>query len=312
MHSASLDREDLPFVAVIIPAFNDAERLSACLHTLHHQTYPADRYEVIVVDNGSSDDVAGVCSAFSRVRCLSEPRPGSYAARNTGIAASDADVLAFTDSDCLPHPDWLETAVAQLATSPANGIVGGRVVVFPKNPLRWTAAELYECVFAFPQRQRIEEEHWSVTANLFVRRSVMEAVGPFDPDLKSGGDAEWCRRAHAAGHLIRYAEDARVDHPARASVGELLLKARRVAGGARVARHEVPKRNLVRYLARSVVNCSRTTVRVLAGTRLDADGVRRFTMLERLTVAGVLNVVTARRLMEVVSLRLTAAPRRRS
>ncbi len=112
--------------------------------------------------------------------------------------------------------------------APDCDIVGGSVVVKPKNGAKRTAVELYESAFAFQQRQRIEESHWGVTANLFVRRNVIDAVGPFSNELISGGDAEWCRRAHAAGHRIVFAERARVDHPERGSLVELLSKARRV------------------------------------------------------------------------------------
>jgi len=306
------DPEGRPFVAVVIPVFDDVERLAACLAALQRQTYPGERYEVVVVDNGSRQDVAGACRAFTMVRCISEPRPGSYAARNTGIARSDADILAFTDSDCLPHRDWLENAVTRLTATRACDILGGNVVVFSKDSSNPTAAELYEAAFAFPQRQRIEASHWSVTANLFVRRSVIEAVGPFDADLRSGGDAEWCQRAHAAGHCIEYAEDVRVDHPARSSLKELLTKARRVAGGARAARHDVPIRVLVRFVARTMVRTFRKTLRVLAGNQLDAGEARRFSVPERVRIAAVLHLVTARRLLEVVSLRLTKRTATRS
>ncbi|WP_406672106.1 glycosyltransferase, partial [Natronospira sp.] len=87
-------------VAVIVPVYDDARRLAGCLRALEEQTYPADRYQVLVVDNGSGEDIAGVCRAFPRVRCVSEPRPGSYAARNKGIACTEGEFLAFTDSDC--------------------------------------------------------------------------------------------------------------------------------------------------------------------------------------------------------------------
>ena len=312
MRSGAPERTSRPFVAVIVPVYDDAERLTRCLRALEEQTYPADQYQVLVVDNGSSEDIAGVCRAFPRVRCLLEPRPGSYAARNKGIASTDGELLAFTDSDCLPHRDWLERGAAHLQAEPDLGMVGGNVLVFPKDPSRKTAVELYESAFAFPQRQRIEAEHWSVTANLLVRRDVMEAVGPFDAELRSGGDAEWCRRAHAAGHRLAYAEDARVDHPARASLAELRAKARRVAGGARAARHDVPKRYLARFLVRSAYHSLRKTLWVLAGDRFNATDVERFTVLERLKISTVINLVTVWRLTEVVSLRFTERTARRS
>src|ERR1041384_5139232 len=94
------------FVSVIVPVWNDAERLGHCLHALEKQTYPAESYEVIVVDNGSTDSVACLVAAYGRARLVSEQRPGSYAARNTGLNLARGQVIAFTDADCLPAPDW--------------------------------------------------------------------------------------------------------------------------------------------------------------------------------------------------------------
>lgn len=314
MSLTSPERKGPPFVDVIVPVFNDSERLTRCLRALEEQSYPADQYQVLVIDNGSSEDITGVCRAFPRVRCLSEPRPGSYAARNKGIACSEGQILAFTDADCLPHLDWLEKGVTRLMAMPECGLVGGDVIVFPRDSTRRTAAELYESAFAFQQRRRVEESHWSVTANLFVRRSVFESVGPFDAGLLSGGDVEWGKRAHALGHQIMFAEDARVDHPARSSLGELMAKARRVAGGGRAAtkRYDASNRNLLPYLARALFRSFRKTVRILAGDRFNYAGAQRFTLLERLKICVVLNLFTMRRLMEVVSLRLLNRPASRS
>ena len=311
MHSGAAGPTPWPFVAVIVPVYNDAERLAKCLQALERQTYPADRHEVLVVDNGSSEDIAPACRPFVRVRCLHEPKPGSYAARNKGIACTEAEILAFTDSDCIPHRDWLENGVRRLIATPDCDLVGGNVTVFPKDRARRTAVELYESAFAFPQKRRIEESHWSVTANLFVRRRVIAAVGSFNDALQSGGDAEWGRRASAAGQRITYAEEARVDHPARASLGELLSKARRVGGGAAVLRGDASMRSLAGYLARSMVRCSTKTLRILAGDSFNA-GSQRFTMLERFKISIALNLFTIRRLTEVVRLRLSKGPARRA
>ena len=101
-------------VSVIIPVYNDAERLKLCLDALARQTYPGDRYEVIVVDNGSQQDPELVTSRYEQVTLAHEACRGSYAARNTGLALARGDVLAFTNSDCIPAADWIEHGVARL------------------------------------------------------------------------------------------------------------------------------------------------------------------------------------------------------
>ncbi len=86
------------------------------------------------MDNGSADDVAGAVAAFPEVRLLREPRRGSYAARNRGLAGTTAPLLAFTDADCLPAPDWLARGVAVLAGDPAVDLVAGRIECSPASP----------------------------------------------------------------------------------------------------------------------------------------------------------------------------------
>jgi glycosyltransferase involved in cell wall biosynthesis len=186
-----VNQAEHPFVSVIIPVFNDGERLRRCLLALGQQTYPRDRFEVVVVDNGSSEDVAAIVAGQAFVTLGHEARPGSYAARNTGLGLARGEVLAFTDSDCLPQPDWIAAGVARLAASPGCGLVAGKISVFFQDPQRPTATELYESLTAFQQHKYIERDHYGATANLFTRRDVFDVVGRFSDGLTSGGDREW-------------------------------------------------------------------------------------------------------------------------
>jgi glycosyltransferase involved in cell wall biosynthesis len=221
---------DAPMVSVIVPVFDDQERLVRCLEALERQSYPDTAYEIVVVDNGSKQPLRseGICS---RVRTIIEPRPGAYAARNTGIRAAVGSVLAFTDSDCIPAETWLEAAVIRLLMLPSPGMVGGRLEVFPRDAERPTIAELYDETFWMRQRQYVQRAGFAATANLVVHRSVFERVGLFDPELKSGGDREWGQRARASGVIQEYAPEALVRHPARRTVREVLQKLRRTEGG---------------------------------------------------------------------------------
>jgi glycosyltransferase involved in cell wall biosynthesis len=228
-----------PFVSVIIPVFNDAARLRRCLQALAGQTYPRERYEVVVIDNGSSDDLGAAVAGLAFVRLGAERAPGSYAARNAGLALAKGEVLAFTDSDCVPEPDWIAGGVARLLATPGCGLVAGGVTLFCAGP-RPTAVELYECLNAFPQREYVERDHYGATANLFTWRAVMERVGPFAAGLTSGGDREWGQRVHAAGLPLVYADEVRVRHPARRSFGELAHKLARVTNGIERLRARQP------------------------------------------------------------------------
>jgi GT2 family glycosyltransferase len=110
--------------------------------------------------------------------------------------------------------------------------------------------ELYECVKAFPQQYFVEEEHFSVTANLFTFKFVMDKVGPFNEKLKSSGDVEWGQRVYAAGYGLRYANDVCVLHPARYSLRDYSQKAFRVIDGFRVMH---PRSRFLKELLREML-----------------------------------------------------------
>ncbi len=221
-----------PFVSVIIPVLDNLDGLERCLAGLAEQTYPTDLHEVIVVDNGSREDLRPAVAASPRARLLHERQPGSYAARNLGIAAARGEVLAFTDSDCVPARDWIEKGVEHLLRQPGCGLVAGRVELVFRDPLRPTASELYDLVVMnFHQDRNVAERRFGATANLFAFKRVFEAIGPFDGRLMSGGDLEWGRRVSERGLAQLYADDARVAHPARHALEDTYRQAVRLAGG---------------------------------------------------------------------------------
>lgn len=225
-------KTDTPRVSVILPVYNDAERLKRCLDALADQSYPREQYEVLVVDNRSSPPLDEVVEPFGQARCLHESKRGSYAARNTGLAAARGSILAFTDSDCIPSADWIAAGVRCLSELPeGERLIGGHIELVPGDPAHPTGAELYDLVFGLSQKTYVEREHFAATANVFVTREIMDAVGSFDAELQSGGDNEWGKRAFAGGYPLSYAEDVVVRHPTRASFREMFTKIRRVTLG---------------------------------------------------------------------------------
>jgi glycosyltransferase involved in cell wall biosynthesis len=241
--ASHVSADELPVVSIIIPVYNDAERLARCLNCLASQTYPRDCWEAIVVDNGSGESPREIVERFAFCRFSEERTPGSYAARNRGVALARGEVLAFTDSDCQPLPDWLEQGVRCLLAGPECAFVGGHVEVFPANKNRPSAIELFDMVFGLDQRTNVEQSKFALTANLFTRRATFDRVGKFDDSLRSGGDADWGQRATAMGLSGKYCPAATVRHPARRRWGDLLRQTRRIAGG-RVDRH---RSNRYRY-----------------------------------------------------------------
>ena len=219
------------FVSVIIPVFNDSRRLRICLEALENQTYPKHLYEIIIIDNGSTENLEPLVHEFKNAIFIREEKPGSYIARNKGISVSRGAVIAFTDSDCIPAQDWIEKGVKNLTATPNCGLVGGRIDMFLKNPDKPTAVELYESIFAFWQKHYIEKRKFGATANVFTFRKVIEKAGLFNENLKSSGDLEWGHRVFSNGYKQIYADDVCVLHPARHSLHQLYRKIRRLTGG---------------------------------------------------------------------------------
>ena len=219
-----------PRVSIVIPVFNQHEELIECLRALLRQTCPPGRFEVVVVDNGSGPPIGSLTETFPFARCVREPKPGSYVARNRGIAESRAALLGFTDADCLPASDWIECGIRHLERLPDGGMVAGKIALTFDDPESLTTAELFEAVFAFPQETYVRSG-FGTTANLFTTRATFDRVGLFDERLMSGGDMEWGQRLRARGFSQAYAEDVLVSHAARHTLGQLLRKSMRVAGG---------------------------------------------------------------------------------
>lgn len=198
--------------SVIIPTYNDWFRLMQCVTALGDQTLPDDQYEIIVVDNSEDGVMPGDIELPESVQLVHEPQPGSYAARNRGVEIAIGEILAFTDSDCIPDKNWLNNAKAHFFETECD-LIGGEVKIFqPQNGSIY--GFLYESVTAFPQHKNVPEGK-GVTANLFVKKTVFQKVGGFDSAVKSGGDWEFTLRCTEMGYIMIYAENVRVLHPAR-------------------------------------------------------------------------------------------------
>ena len=174
----------------------DDDRLVECLAALSRQDYPAGLVEVIVVDNGSTCSPPPVVERFPIARLLHEPRAGSYAARNTGVAAATGELLAFTDADCIPSPTWLTAAAAALQEG--ADIVAGHVEVFARHPRGPARSRRTRSCTASRSRSTCVGGACA-TANMVTTRACSTAWWPFLGGLLSGGDIEWTRRATSSG-----------------------------------------------------------------------------------------------------------------
>jgi glycosyltransferase involved in cell wall biosynthesis len=205
-------------VAVVIPVRNSETMVGVCVTAGLVQTRPPD--EVIVVDKGSTDATAASATAAGAT-VLSEPIPGSYRARNRGWESTNADVIAFTDGDCLPRPNWLAELLEPFRT-PTVVAVGGPIIQAELNSAaqRWIVErhfldQAFNVTGAFLP--------FFATANVACRRSVLETLGGFDSAFQSGGDNDFSWRVQAlAGGTLVYRPGAEVRH----AIGERRLSSR--------------------------------------------------------------------------------------
>jgi cellulose synthase/poly-beta-1,6-N-acetylglucosamine synthase-like glycosyltransferase len=215
-----------PFISVIVPIYEQwhlAHRLFAALAA---QSLPADRYEVIVVDNGTPL-VAIPDNLPAHAQVLHCATPGSYAARNMGVQHAKGEIFAFTDADCIPDPGWLEAMAGRFDAGAS--LVAGDIQMITTNP-KPSAVEMFDLLHGLPQRRYVSRGY-AATANLAVTRALFDTVGGFNENHMSGGDAEFCRRARAAGATLVFEPGGVVRHPARDGWDDLETKARRVIGG---------------------------------------------------------------------------------
>ncbi|HXF92289.1 MAG TPA: glycosyltransferase [Nitrospiraceae bacterium] len=219
-------------VSLVIPVLNAARTLPRCLAALGRLDPKPD--EIIFVDNGSSDGSQGFVKAFESeqtgwtVRCLVQPARGASAARNTGIKASAGEIIAFTDADCEPDTDWVKRLVVPFQ-DPAVGGVAGRIVGVAGG----SVVELFSALYTLqsPEQPSIHTA-WTPwaggfpTANLAVRRSLLEQLGGFDESVAIyGEDYDLCARLYRQGAAIAYRPEAVVRHHHRTTLAGLLRQA---------------------------------------------------------------------------------------
>jgi GT2 family glycosyltransferase len=200
-----------PRVSVVVCTYNGGRTLDQCLRSLGALDYPD--YEVIVVDDGSTDNTGDILARHPDVRVLRQPNRGLSAARNAGLAAATGAVIAYTDSDCFADPDWLTHLVYQLEHSGAAAVGGPNLT--PDDG--WLAA----CVAAAPGQPTHVLESDQVAehvpgCNMAFRREALLAINGFDPQYRrAGDDVDVCWRLHQAGKWITFAPGAFVWHHRR-------------------------------------------------------------------------------------------------
>ncbi len=239
----------VPQISVVICSLNGATKIGTCLAAIQRQTLGRD-VEVVVVDDGSADETAKVVQRLGFRVLRHATNRGLSAARNTGIRATSAPIIAFTDDDCIPADDWLERVVAEY-DDPRILAVGGTVAPFTtdnallryleaNNPLapveieRTVSSSVLYRAYLYMRRNAVapvasgrRDVYSLVGANFSVRREHLDLIGLFDERITFGGDEEdVCRRLLLAipnGRLV-YSPAAIVAHDYNPHVRDTLRR----------------------------------------------------------------------------------------
>lgn len=178
---------NLPQVSVIVPTFNRLDYLQKCLASLVQLNHPA--FEIIVVNDGSTDETPTYLQELSKqinnLRLINQPNNGPSAARNAGIAAAGADIIAFTDDDCQPEPNWLVEVTKPFEDPNIVGVIGRTVYVSKNHRGRFPERVVQNPEAAFP-----------MSCNLGYRKSALQKINGFDSffDQFTNEDAELALR----------------------------------------------------------------------------------------------------------------------
>lgn len=220
------ETEDLPTVSVIIPVRDQPGDLGECLLSLENLDYPGDRFEIIVVDDGSKKEVPSIITSSDIKVIRHEESQGQAACRNIGAENSHGDILAFLDADCVAGGNWLKEIIPFFQVADV-GVVGGYVAGHYKDSL----LDKYEEVSSsLNMGQRLllegktESSFYVPTANMLVTREALEAAGGFTAGMHVGEDVDFCWRVRNSGYTLLYVPFGRVAHKHRNRLGRMLQR----------------------------------------------------------------------------------------
>ncbi|CAA9420174.1 GT2_Glycos_transf_2 / GT2_Glyco_tranf_2_3 / GH2 / GT27 / GT2_Glyco_tranf_2_2 [uncultured Leptolyngbya sp.] len=214
---------EYPKVSVVVCAYNAERTMDSCLASLKKLNYP--NYEVIVVNDGSTDRTLEITQRYDYARLISQENKGLSAARNVGIAAATGEIVAFTDSDCVADPDWLTYLVGKFLSSGVSA-VGGPNLPPPEDSL------VPACVAVSPGAPvhvllSDEVAEHIAGCNMAFRREALLEIDGFDPVFHAAGDdVDLCWRLQDKGYIISFSPAALVWHFRRNTVKDYLKQQR--------------------------------------------------------------------------------------
>jgi glycosyltransferase involved in cell wall biosynthesis len=199
-------------ISVIVPFYKDRLHIRGCIDALLAQDYPQRQYEVILIDNNSTDGSADIVRQYAPVKLLSETKQGAYAARNRGIREATGEIIAFTDADCMPENTWLRRIEETMSDARVHVVLGKREYPCPSLGLSMLGeyeAEKIDYVCA----GRDKRIYYGYTNNMAVRSNLFDQCG-FFLEMARGADSVFVREVvdRFDCESVRYVPDVLVRH----------------------------------------------------------------------------------------------------
>jgi glycosyltransferase involved in cell wall biosynthesis len=199
-------------ISVVVPFFNSEKYIERCIEALLNQDYPKERYEIIFINNNSKDSSADIVREHPHIKLIDEQKRGSYAARNRGLTEAKGEIIAFTDSDCMPASDWLKE-IEKTLDDPGVGIAVGNYQL-ARDSLLLSMIEDYEneknnYIFT----SGIKELYYGYTRNMAARKRLFDEAGLF-LERARGSDVIFIRSCvdKYSCEIVRYSPKIRVRH----------------------------------------------------------------------------------------------------
>lgn len=205
-----MNQKPLPFISIVIPAYNESTMLPLCLESVINQDYKG-KFEVIVVDNASTDETPKIVKKYKDVRLFKETKIGVSYARSTGFEHAKGDVIASTDADTIVPTNWLTLISEDLKDSSISGLVGAYELC---NTNTFSKKFVQKMIPIFRAIDYLLGAHFA-GANFVVRKEVYERVGGFDHSFVTGEDLDLSYRIRKAGYKLKVAYHIKVKTSAR-------------------------------------------------------------------------------------------------
>ncbi|MDJ0843606.1 glycosyltransferase family 2 protein [Crocosphaera sp.] len=202
--------------SLVIPTYNRPERLKTCLDSIKNLNYPGDRFEVIIVDDGSQEPLDNLVNPYRNqlnLTLIRQSNAGPATARNTGANAAKGEYLAFTDDDCTLDKNWL-SALENGFSKAEKALIGGKTINdLPDNPYSTASQLLIDYIYDY-YNNKSHQPTFFASNNFALSRDLFKKVGQFDVTfpLAAGEDREFCDRWLFSGYPLQYIPEAIIYH----------------------------------------------------------------------------------------------------